>query len=67
MEKFLEGVPPTDFTIPDGVIPVLVNLQSGKVTSGSDGGGFVEYFKSGTEPLEQTSEPVDDYLNDDQL
>jgi len=48
----------TEFKIPDGVIPVQIDKETGKlVISGS--GGFTEYFVSGTEPGAQNSILID--------
>lgn len=57
MQEFLKDTPPLDFVIPDGVVPVTVNVNSGRPTSDDDPGAFVEYFKSGTETsLDQVNE-----------
>ncbi len=56
MEQFLADKPVLDFLIPDGVIPELVNVISGRPTSPDDPQAFVEYFKSGTEPEEGMGE-----------
>ncbi len=45
MKSFLKDTPALDFDIPDTVVPVSIDLASGR-----PGGSFVEYFKSGTEP-----------------
>lgn len=50
MEEFLKDTPILDFDIPDGVVPVLVNRNSGRPTSPDDPNAFYEYFKIGTEP-----------------
>ena len=69
MQKFLDGTPPVDFMIPDGVIPVLVNLDTGHMTGSDDPRAFVEYFKSGTEPImsEQSEQAPQDYLTSDEF
>ena len=50
MDKFLADKPADDFEIPDGVIPVPIDLGTGHVVEPDTPGAFVEYFKSGTEP-----------------
>ena len=50
MREFLKNEPPLDFDIPDTVVPVAVDLNSGKPTDPSNPNAFIEYFKSGTEP-----------------
>ena len=40
-----------DFDIPDTVVPVAVDLNSGRPVNPASSGAFIEYFKSGTEPL----------------
>ncbi len=69
MQEWLEDLPVLDFTIPDGVIPVTVNLSSGRLTSSESPGAFVEYFKSGTEPRTSASEIEipQDYLTNDEF
>lgn len=48
MKEYLKDAPAIDFDIPEGVVPVPINLNSGRPASGQ--GAFIEYFKSGTEP-----------------
>jgi penicillin-binding protein 1A len=50
MKEFLKDEPPLDFEIPDTVVPVAVDLNSGRPVNPSAPGAFIEYFKSGTEP-----------------
>ncbi len=54
MEEFLKDTPVLDFDIPDGVVPVFVNRNSGRPTDPEDPAGFFEYFKIGTEPSPYT-------------
>lgn len=63
MEEFLKDTPILDFDIPDGVVPVLVNRNSGRPTSPDDPNAFYEYFKIGTEP--QGAMPQDDGASPD--
>ena len=69
MEEFLKGTPIDDFVIPDGVIPVPIDLNSGHVVDGSSPGAFIEYFKTGTEPKETAREieVPQDYLSSDEF
>ena len=69
MEEFLAETPALDFDIPDGVIPVLVNASTGRLAESGDSGGFVEYFKTGTEPKysDIDIEIPKDYLSNDEF
>jgi penicillin-binding protein 1A len=73
MEEFLANAPALDFDIPDGVIPVPVDLGSGRPVSGGSPGAFIEYFKSGTEPAESEGGgeggelSTQDYLSGDEF
>ncbi|MEK4037770.1 PBP1A family penicillin-binding protein [Paenibacillus sp. FSL L8-0493] len=51
-EKALENVPPKIFPIPDGVVSVYVNPQSGKLATAACPDKELETFISGTEPTE---------------
>ncbi|MNO46778.1 Penicillin-binding protein 2D [compost metagenome] len=51
-EKALENVPPKIFPIPDGVVSVYVNPQSGKLATAACPEKVLETFVSGTEPKE---------------
>lgn len=69
MDKWLDDSPIVDFSIPDGVIPVTINLQSGRLASAESPGAFTEYFKSGTEPR-YTGRDIAiprDYLSNDEF
>lgn len=50
MKEFLKDEPALDFDIPDSVIPVSVDVNTGRPVSPDAPGAFVEYFKVGTEP-----------------
>ena len=69
MQEFLKGTPIDDFVIPDGVIPVPIDLNSGHVVDGNSPGAFIEYFKTGTEPKETAREieVPQDYLSSDEF
>lgn len=71
MDKFLAGKPVQDFAPPKKVTTLLVNLDSGVTTTGSDPRAFWEYFVEGTEPVavpiftpvsEDSRQNVTDYL-----
>lgn len=51
-EKALANVPPKIFPIPDGVVSVYVNTQSGKLATAACPEKELETFISGTEPTE---------------
>ena len=65
MQEFLKDTPPLDFEIPDGVIPVPIDLNSGRPVEAGTPGAFIEYFKSGTEPTRDSgaSTPPGEYLS----
>lgn len=69
MQEFLKDSPVVDFDIPDGVVPVSVNVASGHVVSSDSEGAFTEYFKVGTEPTETEEETQipQDYLSSDEF
>jgi penicillin-binding protein 1A len=69
MQEFLDGTTVFDFNIPDGVIPISINLATGQLADPDDPSAFVEYFKSGTEPR-RTSRQLEiprDYLTNDEF
>ena len=51
-EEALENVPPKIFPIPDGVVSVYVNPQSGKLATAACPEKSLETFINGTEPTE---------------
>lgn len=51
-EKALENVPPKIFPIPDGVVSVYINPESGKLATAACPDKELETFISGTEPTE---------------
>jgi len=51
-EKALENIPPKIFPIPDGVVSVYINPQSGKLATAACPEKELETFISGTEPTE---------------
>jgi len=69
MKEWLKDEPKVDFSIPDDVIPVSIDLRSGRLASSGAENPFTEYFKSGTEPrytgLEL--EIPRDYLSNDEF
>jgi len=69
MQEFLKEEPELDFEIPDGVIPLKVNPYTGRLVSQNDPDGFLEYFKSGTEPTYSAADLQipGDYLASDEF
>jgi len=53
MREALLGTPPQDFPIPEGVVAVPVDLQTGLAAMPGARGTIIEYFAAGTEPEEQ--------------
>jgi penicillin-binding protein 1A len=56
MQEALHGTPPQDFPIPEGVVAVPVDLESGRPARPGARGTIREYFAEGTEP-EESEEP----------
>lgn len=50
MTRALEGQPPKEFTVPDGVVFCRVDRQSGALLPPNAAGGFFEAFRAGAEP-----------------
>ena len=60
MRVILRGTPVEDFPIPEGVVPVYVNYETGRPTRPGDPKAIVEYFIKGTEPQAlQAAYPVE--------
>jgi len=65
MREALLGIAPQDFPIPEGVVVVQVDLETGLPATSEDRGTISEYFAEGTEPeepeeleeLEQRTQP----------
>lgn len=66
MQEFLANTLPLDFIVPDNVVPVPIDLESGHVVSANNPGAFIEYFKSGTEPKPYTEPSHEENVSDDQ-
>lgn len=63
-EKTLESVPPKLFPIPEGVVNVYINPESGKLANESCPESRLEAFVQGTEPTEYcTEQPAKDDQN----
>jgi penicillin-binding protein 1A len=58
MLQALKGTPPTDFTVPEGVIFAQIDPKNGKVATSKTKGAVFEAFREGTEPTE-TSEAAE--------
>jgi penicillin-binding protein 1A len=50
MRVVLRGMPVEDFPVPEGVVPVHVNYDTGQPTRPGDPKAILEYFVEGTEP-----------------
>ncbi len=55
MQKALEDLPPDDFSVPDDVVGIPVNLATGEPASPAEKGVILEYFIKGTEPKLETA------------
>ncbi len=60
MQRVLPDLPPEDFPVPDNVVAVRVNHETGFPVSPEDRGAIQEYFIKGTEPapFEATAPPA---------
>ncbi|MGF1680979.1 penicillin-binding protein 1A [Photobacterium minamisatsumaniensis] len=56
MDKALEDVPVQRKQLPDDIVRVRIDRESGKLSSRSDFTSMFEYFEKGTEPTETVSE-----------
>jgi penicillin-binding protein 1A len=50
MQKALENVPEKNMPIPDDIVTIRIDRNSGKLTKRTDHTSLFEYFKRGTEP-----------------
>jgi penicillin-binding protein 1A len=50
MQKALAGIPAIDFPVPDNVVALPVNHQTGRPAAPGERGAITEYFIKGTEP-----------------
>ena len=69
MQEFLANDPPIDFDPPEGVIPIPINLASGRLAAPDDSNAFIEYFRVGTEPKEWGEDNAipQDYLSSEEF
>ena len=58
MSAALASKPEKLWTMPENVITVLVNDQTGIPTDNDDSGGYLEFFVMGTEPRDQNTDKV---------
>ncbi|MCC2617375.1 penicillin-binding protein 1A [Aestuariibacter halophilus] len=67
MQVALDGVPEEAKPVPDGIITVRIDRDTGKLTNRTDRTALFEYFIEGTEPTvyAQPDEPVDPFVEDD--
>jgi penicillin-binding protein 1A len=56
MEKALEGTPPSDFKVPEGVVFVQIDPRNGLVATAQTKNAVFEVFREGSEPKETTDE-----------
>jgi penicillin-binding protein 1A len=52
MQEFLKDTPVDEFPIPDGVVTMPIDLESGQLAGSDNPRAFWEFFKLGTEPSE---------------
>ncbi|MBA3446865.1 MAG: penicillin-binding protein 1A, partial [Pseudaminobacter sp.] len=52
MAEALEGVPPTEFQVPEGMKLIAINRKTGMQANEGDGGTIMEAFKPGTAPAD---------------
>ncbi|MGL5696881.1 MAG: peptidoglycan glycosyltransferase/peptidoglycan DD-transpeptidase MrcA, partial [Plesiomonas shigelloides] len=57
MQSTLAGVPEQPKQIPDGILSIPIDMQTGKLADGT-GRSRVEYFIPGTEPTEKATHEV---------
>ena len=60
MNSVLKGTPEIILAPPQGIVSVRIDLATGKLTRKTDYTSAFEYFISGTEPKEYTSETQDE-------
>jgi len=58
MSAALASKPEKLWTMPENVITVLVNDQTGTPTDNDDSGGYLEFFVMGSEPRDQNTDKV---------
>ncbi|NDY72748.1 penicillin-binding protein, partial [Desulfobacter hydrogenophilus] len=66
MQHALEGKPVREFTVPEGVIRVKIDAETGLLPSAQSEKTIFECFKDGTEPTEYTPSP-DEVLSTEEL
>ncbi|WP_415719957.1 penicillin-binding protein 1A [Photobacterium ganghwense] len=56
MQKALEDVPEQRKELPDDIVQVRIDRESGKLSNRNDASSMFEYFEEGTEPKEMVSD-----------
>lgn len=69
MQKVLANVPEVEKHIPEGIVRVRIDSETGKLTRRTDYTSMFEYFKAGTEPTtyvtdDELSSPIDEENKD---
>lgn len=69
MQEFLKDKDPVDFEIPNGVVPVVVDANSGRQVKSEAANTIWEYYLLGTEPLpyEEDVATQEEYLVSDEF
>jgi penicillin-binding protein 1A len=62
MEVALEGVPVQSKRVPEDIVKVRIDRETGLLTNKFDSSTMFEYFKAGTEPTEYVQESLGDNL-----
>ncbi|TXY32706.1 penicillin-binding protein 1A [Vibrio mimicus] len=62
MSLALDGVPVQEKAVPDNIIRVRIDRDSGLLTNKLDSSSMFEYFEAGTEPTEYVSEHVNESI-----
>lgn len=66
MQHALEGKSVREFTVPEGIISVKIDAETGLLPGAQSENTIFEYFKEGTEPTEHTPSP-DEVLSTEDL
>ncbi|MCG8551386.1 MAG: PBP1A family penicillin-binding protein [Desulfobacterales bacterium] len=66
MQHALEGKSVREFTVPEGIITVKIDAETGLLPSAQSEHTIFERFKDGTEPIERTPSP-DEVLSTEEL
>jgi len=64
MTEVLQGIPISDFTVPEGIVFKKIHPETGLLASSSDDGAIFECFKEGTAPTAYADKPSVDQSTD---